>query len=287
MKKGLIIALAALLVLGLSSIAMAWTIDSLTYLDSNPATGERVSGRVDLSAGVTGCEPFCGGDFGVTLDYDLRSVGVIENINGQGVINIGGDDEKFGGQDIYGSGGPSVGAVTVNIYGPSPSWDVTADRIAAAQVLTAVVCQTDCCEVDKYVASSSANIEDGHGSMILHQGTGVPGPYTGYYQTSGQTLGVAGEAGYDIDDGLDAINGMPVAFDAHMTATQFVENDQGGFDLVETHTMGVYGENVEFNIDMYQGMTSTTSVVYGVLFPDPGCCDIDGVLWYGPWEGEK
>ena len=155
-----------------------------------------------------------------------------------------------GDGDIYidGFGGAGFGAMFTEVDGGG--YQVFAD-----QTLDAVICQ-DCCEpFEHYHAESSVDIHKGGAYIELAQATEVTGPYTGYYPTTGQILYVNGGA----DEG----------FDVHLTATE------GG----ETHTMGIYGENMEyFGAEAFQGFEYDDSTMYGWFGEAESCW---GLMWYG------
>lgn len=211
----------------LATPALAWNVD----ID---ATVDYASAVIWGGGGAAGCYEDCP----TTRDYYLSSTA--------GIINGNGD------MYIDGFGWSGLGVMFTDVG----SGGVNGDLVFADQDLTATVCQDpdgspECCPVDTYDASSSVTVEGADDTSIyLQQGTGVYGPYTGWF-TTGQTLTTYGTADGD--------------FDAHMTATRTYEDEESETQT-ETHTMGAYGTNIDFSISTaYQGMRSTDSHMYGIF----------------------
>jgi len=190
------------------------------------------AGGSNLPGQCINCDTCADGSCASTVSYLLSS--------SAGIVS------GTGNSWIYGSGGQGVGRMYTAV-------DASGDLLFANQDLEAEICQ-DCADpFDHYTASSSVKVEDGWMFTFLGQGTGVTGPYTGYYPTTGQTLYTTGSAKGE--------------FDAHLTATK-----DGA-----TRTMGAYGENINFNIGLaFQGMEHDNSKTYGYF---------NGNMNYGPWQG--
>lgn len=278
MRKGLIIALAAVLVLGLSGIATAFVppdpIGNAGVFDygwAGPGASVSISGSFSDSSEAAPCDSISG--------YALSGSAGIVNNTGANIAEMW----------IYGIGTGSdlKGWMTTEV-GPYCGDKVQADLVYARQDLDTEVCQAfetcpDGCPQERYEATTTMTVEDGFvDSALLQQGTGVIGPITGYATTSGQTLQASGFGGEDLGFGLQGFDGLSVIVD--MTAKKSVLDEANGWDIEEDHTMGIYGEDVNFNIPIaYQGMTTDTSLMYGFVGACPECgvgdctcsCDMD------------
>jgi len=159
--------------------------------------------------------------------------------SGAGIAN------GYGSADLWGMGTNGPGLMFTSVSG-------TGDWVFANQQLDAVVCQDCCPEGEYYGAYTSVDVKEGGVSAYLEQGTEQTGPYTDYWPTTGQIVHANG--------------GAEGTIDVHMTA-----NLNG-----ETHTMGIYGENVDgFNAFAYQGMEYTDSTAYGAFWPT------ENGFWWG------
>lgn len=253
MRKGLIIALAAVLVLGLSGVALAWTAHDTGYVTD--AGGGWASTINWAAGGAEGCVPDdCPG-----CPWDLKY-----DFSGQaGIIGVSG----VGFTDIHGSGVAGSGSMNTEVTAwPGTTIPVAASRVFINDTVEAYVCQP-CCEIDLYRAKTSVNVEDGQAYILDQQVSGMasnsgvvdPNPVTE------QLLQTHGTAGNDIDgDGLS----LTVRMDAERWSMDCMD---GVFVFQEDHTMGVIGESVDFNVAAYQGMAHECSNLYGAL-GGPGEC---------------
>lgn len=259
MRKGLIIALAAVLVLGLNGIALAWSaLDTGTAVVTVP--GEWASVESRAAGGAAGCDnDTCAG-----CPWDLN-YGFTGNA---GIINVSGTGHTV----VNGSGAVGSGGMYTQVYGDAGANEAKAMRVFTNDTVNAYVCQP-CCEIDLFTASTSLNVEDGQAYFLDYQVSGRPSnPAVGKCaggDTTEQYVQTHGTAGYDID-------GDGEAFRLTMKATRSEATCmQPGCPLVfqESHTMGLFGENVDFNVpEAYQGMCHEESKAYGFL----GC---DEEIW--------
>lgn len=253
MRKGLIIALAAVLVLGLSGVALAWTAHDTGYVTD--AGGGWASTINWAAGGAEGCVPDdCPG-----CPWDLKY-----DFSGQaGIIGVSGR----GNTDIFGTGVAGSGYMDTEVWGPAgQNREVAASRVFINDTVEAYVCQP-CCEIDLYRAKTSVNVEDGQAYILDQQVSGMasnsgvvdPDPVTE------QLLQTHGTAGNDLDgDGLS----LTVRMDAEVWKKDCMD-PSCQFVFQEDHTMGIIGESVDFNVYAYQGMAHPCSNLYGAL----GCME--------------
>jgi len=254
MRKGLIIALAVVLVLGLSGAALAWETHFTGDVNDGGVGG--ASGTISAHGWVSGCDLDGCESCPWTLEYDFQSTATI--------VDTVGRSRSF----INGSGGVGDGWMDTEVRGQPAGSEANAAGLFASQKVEAYVCQP-CCEIDYYKATTQVNVEDGSAYIKEQQVTGLPS-LAGIVDpcatdVTEQTLVTYGTAGNDLDgDGLSLL--------VRMDAEKWVKDCMSPscqFNFVEDHTMGIIGESVEFDVYAYQGMASECSNLYGAL----GCVE--------------
>lgn len=271
MKKGLIIALAAMLVLGLAGGVSAFDGNAgvFEYGWAGPGASVQVSGSFSDADPEAPCQ--------APREYTLGGNAGILNNTGETTGYV----FQFGIGSTRGCKDKLTAWMTTDVGELCGDGGVSADLIWAQHDLSAEICQkceTTCpggCPVDLYEATTSLWVEDGGvQSAHLTQGTNVEGPFTQFGHTTGQTLEASGYGGEDLGYGLVGYDGLSVIID--MSAERFVP-DGNGWVLAEDHTMGIYLENAYFNVDeAFQGMTTKRSRMYGYF---------DGIICYSSLDG--